>query len=98
MCFEKRKALHTIKYMDKARDLSSYDWREDAACNGAVTEIFYPEKGESHREAKEMCLGCRVVERCLEEALDNNEKFGIWGNMSPKQRTFYKKRRQQNAR
>ena len=40
----------------------------------------------STREAKEVCRGCVVREDCLEYALANGEKFGIWGGMSERER------------
>ena len=43
-------------------------------------------RGASTREAKEVCRGCVVREDCLEFALDNGEKFGIWGGMSERER------------
>jgi WhiB family transcriptional regulator, redox-sensing transcriptional regulator len=44
------------------------------------------ERGASTREAKEVCRGCVAREDCLEYALDNGEKFGIWGGMSERER------------
>ncbi len=38
-----------------------------------------PKKGGSTREAKRICLGCEVKDACLEYALANDERFGIWG-------------------
>ena len=38
------------------------------------------------REAKEVCRGCVVREDCLEFAIANSEKFGIWGGMSERER------------
>ncbi len=33
-----------------------------------------------------MCRGCVVREDCLEYALANGEKFGIWGGLSERER------------
>jgi WhiB family redox-sensing transcriptional regulator len=33
-----------------------------------------------------VCRGCVVREECLEYALSNGEKFGIWGGMSERER------------
>ena len=46
----------------------------------------FPSAGASTREAKEVCRGCVAREDCLEYALDNGEKFGIWGGMSERER------------
>ena len=45
-------------------------------------EAFFPEKGGSTREAKRICHGCEVQAECLEYALGNDERFGIWGGLS----------------
>ena len=53
-------------------------WQSKANCMGVDPELFFPERGASTREAKEVCRGCVVREDCLEYALANGEKFGIW--------------------
>jgi WhiB family redox-sensing transcriptional regulator len=45
------------------------------------------------REAKEVCRGCVVREDCLEYALANGEKFGIWGGMSERERRRIRRQR-----
>lgn len=62
------------------------DWQSRANCMGVDPELFFPERGSSTREAKEVCRGCVVREDCLEYALANGEKFGIWGGMSERER------------
>src|SRR5512134_3514757 len=57
-------------------------WQDQANCLGVDPDLFFPERGASTREAKEVCRGCVVQEDCLEYALANGEKFGIWGGMS----------------
>lgn len=61
-------------------------WQDDANCLGVDPDLFFPERGVSTREAKEVCRGCVVREECLEHALANGEKFGIWGGMSERER------------
>src|SRR5918994_714437 len=62
------------------------NWQDDANCLGVDPDLFFPERGASTREAKEVCRGCVVREECLEFALANGEKFGIWGGMSERER------------
>ena len=40
-------------------------WRDSAACRGTDPELFFPERGSSTREAKEVCRGCVVQQDCL---------------------------------
>jgi WhiB family redox-sensing transcriptional regulator len=61
-------------------------WQARANCMGVDPELFFPERGASTREAKEVCRGCVVREDCLEFAIANGEKFGIWGGMSERER------------
>ena len=62
------------------------DWQLRANCMGVDPELFFPERGSSTREAKEVCRGCVVSQDCLEFAIANGEKFGIWGGMSERER------------
>ncbi|MFI5041095.1 MAG: WhiB family transcriptional regulator [Acidimicrobiales bacterium] len=64
----------------------SNDWKSKANCMGVDPDLFFPERGMSTREAKEVCRGCVVREDCLEYALANGEKFGIWGGLSERER------------
>ena len=66
--------------------LQDTSWQEYANCLGVDPDLFFPERGASTREAKEVCRGCVVRESCLEFALVNSEKFGIWGGMSQRER------------
>jgi WhiB family redox-sensing transcriptional regulator len=61
-------------------------WRLDALCAETDPEAFFPEKGGSTREAKRVCVGCPVRLQCLEFALENDERFGIWGGLSERER------------
>jgi WhiB family transcriptional regulator, redox-sensing transcriptional regulator len=68
-------------------------WQELANCLGVDPDLFFPERGASTREAKEVCRGCVVRPDCLEFALANGEKFGIWGGMSERERRRIRRRR-----
>jgi len=68
-------------------------WQDFANCLGVDPDLFFPERGASTREAKEVCRGCVVRADCLEYALDNGEKFGIWGGMSERERRRLRRQR-----
>ena len=61
-------------------------WQGDALCAQTDPEAFFPEKGGSTREAKRICEGCEVRSECLDYALENDERFGIWGGLSERER------------
>ena len=67
-------------------DDGGLSWQERSLCAQTDPEAFFPEKGGSTREAKKVCVGC------LEYALENDERFGIWGGLSERERRKLKKR------
>jgi WhiB family redox-sensing transcriptional regulator len=67
-------------------------WQSSALCAQTDPEAFFPEKGGSTREAKMVCQGCEVQRECLEYALANDERFGIWGGLSERERRKLKRR------
>ena len=67
------------------------DWQERALCAQTDPEAFFPEKGGSTREAKRICAGCEVRAECLEYALAFDERFGIWGGLSERERRRLKR-------
>ena len=67
-------------------DAEEPDWQENALCAQTDPEAFFPEKGGSTREAKRICSGCEVRAECLEYALAHDERFGIWGGLSERER------------
>lgn len=66
-------------------------WADEAMCLQAEPDTFFPEKGGSTREAKRICTMCTVKAECLEYALENEERFGIWGGLSERERRKLKK-------
>lgn len=66
-------------------------WAPHAKCLQADPEAFFPEKGGSTREAKRICARCEVREDCLEYALASDERFGIWGGLSERERRRLKR-------
>ena len=71
--------------------LESLPWASSAKCLQAEPDTFFPEKGGSTREAKRICTGCPVRDECLDFALANDERFGIWGGMSERERRRLKR-------
>jgi WhiB family redox-sensing transcriptional regulator len=65
---------------------SEESWQLYANCLGVDPDLFFPERGASTKEAKAVCRACVVREDCLEYALENSEKFGIWGGLSERER------------
>ena len=67
------------------------EWQENALCAVTDPEAFFPEKGGSTREAKRVCTQCDVRVDCLGYAIAHDERFGIWGGLSERERRKLKK-------
>ena len=72
-------------------DTEDLGWQDRALCAQTDPEAFFPEKGGSTREAKRVCRSCEVRAECLEFALENDERFGIWGGLSERERRRVKR-------
>lgn len=68
-------------------------WMVEGICAQTDPESFFPEKGESTKAAKRVCMGCPVRGACLEFALQRNERFGVWGAKSERERRAIAKQR-----
>ena len=73
-------------------DDNALAWQTDALCAQTDPEAFFPEKGGSTRDAKRICSTCDVRSECLEYALQNDERFVIWGGLSERERRKLKRR------
>jgi WhiB family redox-sensing transcriptional regulator len=69
------------------------NWEPFANCLGVDPELFFPQRGEPTEAAKAVCQLCIVRQECLETALENGEKFGIWGGLSERERRQIRKQR-----
>lgn len=72
-------------------EIETLPWQKEAKCLQAEPDTFFPEKGGSTREAKRICAQCTVRAECLEYALANDERFGIWGGLSERERRKLKR-------
>ena len=68
-------------------------WQDYANCRGADADLFFPERGASTRKAKAICNACDVKAECLDFAIVQGEKFGIWGGMSERERRRVRRQR-----
>jgi len=60
-------------------------------CANPAPNPFSQKKGGSTRDAKRVCESCPVREECLKYAMDNDERFGIWGGLSERERRRLRK-------
>ena len=62
------------------------EWQERGACRGIEVALFFPAVEHEAYEAKAICSMCPVRARCLEFALEQGERFGIWGGYTTLER------------
>jgi WhiB family redox-sensing transcriptional regulator len=72
-------------------------WRERAACRDVDPDLFFPVGTAGLTlvqidEAKAVCAGCPVRERCLQWALDVGQVEGIWGGTTESERRATRRR------
>jgi WhiB family redox-sensing transcriptional regulator len=72
-------------------------WRAHSACRGVDPDTFYPQTEEEAEEAKSVCAICPVREPCLEYALSNREREGVWGGATEKERRRIVRQRRKSA-
>lgn len=77
----------------EALAVGELSWQDYANCRGADADLFFPERGASTRKAKAICNACDVKAECLDFAIIQGEKFGIWGGMSERERRRVRRQR-----
>jgi WhiB family redox-sensing transcriptional regulator len=73
---------------DRSAEYLEATWLDDAACASVRTDVFFPTRGDNDkmRIAKAICAECPVRAECLDYAIRNAEKFGVWGGLSERER------------
>jgi len=88
---------------------ADWAWQERAACRGEDLDLFFgpptgddreygPAKAEREAEAKWLCSICAVRAECLNWALDNGEKYGIFGGLNEDERASVNRNRRERER
>ena len=72
-------------------------WRFRGACRGLDPDIFYPASEEEAGPAKVVCGTCAVRQQCVEFALTNREREGVWGGATEKERRRILRQRRKTA-
>jgi WhiB family transcriptional regulator, redox-sensing transcriptional regulator len=76
---------------------SGLRWQERALCAQTDPDAFFPGKGGSTSEPKKVCRACPVTAECLEYALRTDQRYGVWGGLSERQRRKIKRQRDADA-
>jgi len=70
----------------------SLRWQDDAACAEIGSEFFFPDDANTankcnYRVARSICAACPVSVECLEYALADGIPHGMWGGLTPGERS-----------
>lgn len=73
-------------------------WDRSAACRETDPDVFFPEGEEDEvlektAAARAVCNSCPVAHPCLVDALDRDERYGVWGGLDVPDRDRLKLRR-----
>jgi WhiB family redox-sensing transcriptional regulator len=55
-------------------------------CSQTDPGLFFSDSTEDTAAAKRVCAGCPVRVRCLERAMEADERWGVWGGTSEDER------------
>jgi hypothetical protein len=63
-------------------------WRNEAECgtSGVHPDLWFSDEPEDEAAAKAICDTCPVRRECLLHALQEGEKMGTWGGLTPTER------------
>lgn len=92
-----RRKVEPVEPDDDVIDLASLvpqgdlSWQDRGLCAQTDPEEFFPDKGGATRYAKAICAVCPVQAECLDYALANDERFGVWGGTTERDRRKIKR-------
>jgi WhiB family redox-sensing transcriptional regulator len=91
--------MSNLRRSSGGRPSSPLGWQEAGACRDADLALFFSpdtelrggveqaaERRRRLRQAKRICGQCPVRLLCARYALENGEKFGVWGGLSETER------------
>jgi WhiB family redox-sensing transcriptional regulator len=73
-------------YSERTTTQTAAARQAQALCAQTGADFFFPEPGRPLREAKRICGMCELRSACLDHALANDERFGVWGGLSERER------------
>lgn len=87
MAAEERAEAHRVRSEHKTAE-----WKEGKPCL-EYPEEFFAESNRAQRQAAQVChLSCPVQDTCLDYALRADERWGVWGGTTEREREKLRKR------
>jgi WhiB family redox-sensing transcriptional regulator len=73
--------MFALEFSETAVTTTPQTWERESACRraGVPTELFFSEDLSEIAAAKRICAECPVMSPCLEQAIHNEEPWGVWG-------------------
>jgi WhiB family redox-sensing transcriptional regulator len=71
---------------------TSGDWSDNASCKDEDPELFFPGKGHTPNQAREICLGCAARDACLVDAMANGDYHAVLGGLTERERKSLRRR------
>ena len=71
------------------------EWSRDASCaqTGPDDFLWFGDRDStSYTDARRICHSCPVRRECLVDALERDDKWGMYGGLTPRQRQALKRR------
>jgi Transcription factor WhiB len=68
-------------------DTAGWSWRRFAACSVRLDLDWIDPSAADAVECREVCAACPVQRQCRTTALRTREPWGIWGGLTPYERT-----------
>jgi WhiB family redox-sensing transcriptional regulator len=70
-------------------DITQTSWMDAASCASVDPLLFdQGDRGNANRytDARKVCRRCPVAAQCLTHAIDRDERYGMWGGLTPEER------------
>ena len=72
-------------------------WMQRGKCRDIPPSTFFPNDGVGVDVARRICADCPVQAPCLEYALANRERDGVWGGATERERRRIIRQRRKSA-
>lgn len=56
------------------------------ACQTSDPDAWFSDDGNAYAMARQLCQKCPVKDLCADFAIENKERHGLWGGLSPQDR------------
>lgn len=84
---------NTEHWFPEIIDEDGVEWLDD----GTIYEAFGP-TDEYYDRARDICEQCPIREECLARAMEDKERYGMWGGLTPLERRRIERRERRQKR